>query len=669
MKDDNLSDKKPAASPPRRESEIPDQEAPDSEIDGVTRTQIEHEAISSEDISASGPSAAPAVGIASAAVMEVLDDSPSTSSDDMPSEKGSAAAAAVLARESREQQKIETLFAEMTSAAPPTINSRLNIDDAVKHSARSSSAGETDTQPGAVAVAGMGDAADQPTPEMELNTAAEPENRLTFPEREMAENSAYGSSIQRERTPSPVENQSSRLPVAEEYHEATDFHAISAVVSPNLPSESAMFHVDMDPVSISDHPQYIEPLEIQRATPETEKKKKRIRKIAFMVVGFLFIVILTSTVTAVVVQRKGSRNEAGEIDSLSPIDASEPTTAPTFPYPCFNSTLDVFTSQYLNPDKAILIMCPNTTIKIGTFRNPSRNDFNITGGDFPIQLFRRNITVQCGLDGRRSNNCVLDSGLIHVVAQNLHWHPDFGFLDPDPDADNFVIRGMTFTGTIQGTGQFGGIPAAISHPGKNIVLDDCAWVDITGTKRIFVVGTNYLMKLQGLTVPDMVTEVTIQNCLFDDVLFEEEFLVSFNQAVHIKNTTFRNIRLPDLLPPGECDVHPNGCRNLLHCHDGNPTSCSIEDVCVENSDFSGAAPIVISHETNWSNGGNNTWIGPPEYTPIFVPLCQENCTFDQLNFCDYNIALLDGEKNSEGWASYTCIEPAVFERRTGACPV
>ena len=233
---------------------------------------------------------------------------------------------------------------------------------------------------------------------------------------------------------------------------------------------------------------------------------------------------------------------------------------------------------------------------------------------------------------------------------------------PDPDIDNVVIRGFTFTGQIQGQGFFGGIPVAISHPGKNIRFEDCAWVDLTASKRVIAVGTNYLMELQNLWLPDLATEVILDNCLFDDVSYEEEFLVSIYQAFHLRRTTFRNIRLPDLLPQG-CEAHPDGCRNILHCRAGGLTNCSVHDVCVQNVDTTGAGPIVISQDTEWSNSGRNTWIGPTEFEYSFT---SNNSTSP---FCDLSVARLEDAEPSEKWPPYTCIDPPVFERQTGSCPL
>jgi hypothetical protein len=167
-------------------------------------------------------------------------------------------------------------------------------------------------------------------------------------------------------------------------------------------------------------------------------------------------------------------------------------------------------------------MCPNTRIEIATFRNPSHDDFNITGGDYPISLLRANTTIQCGIDGERSNNCVLSGGLVHVIATNQHYHPVYGYLDPTENIDNVVVKGFTFTGLMRGSDVFGGVPIAISHPGQNIRLEDCVWRDMTASKRVFWVGTNYLMSLLGLQVLVMSTEVSIEKCLFEDIYYEEE---------------------------------------------------------------------------------------------------------------------------------------------------
>jgi hypothetical protein len=149
--------------------------------------------------------------------------------------------------------------------------------------------------------------------------------------------------------------------------------------------------------------------------------------------------------------------------------------------------------------------------------------------------------------------CVLSGGLVHVIATNQHYHPVYGYLDLTENIDNVVVKGFTFTGLMRGSGVFGGVPIAISHPGQNIRFEDCVWRDMTASKRVFWVGTNYLMSPLGLQVHAMSTEVSIENCLFEDIYYEEEYLSAFQQSLHIKRTTFRDVRLPELLPAG-CSV-------------------------------------------------------------------------------------------------------------------
>jgi hypothetical protein len=225
--------------------------------------------------------------------------------------------------------------------------------------------------------------------------------------------------------------------------------------------------------------------------------------------------------------------------------------------------------------------------------------------------------------------------------------------------ENFTVRGFTFTRKVEGSGVFGGIPVAISHPGKNIRFEDCVWVDMTATKRIIAVGTNYLMSLIGMPLPNLVAEVIIEDCLFDDVLYEEEFLVSFNQARHVRNSIFRNIFLPELLPTG-CGVHFNGCRSLLHCHANSPTICSIDNICVENAAVTGAGPIVISADTEWSSSGLNRWIGPSEHEPQYLLPCRD-CQENATSFCDLSAAVINDFNPSQGYVDYSCLDPPLFQ--------
>ena len=419
-------------------------------------------------------------------------------------------------------------------------------------------------------------------------------------------------------------------------------------------------------------------------------------------IRILCAVILALILALVLWLVSGSSSDA---DGSSSVVAGGPKLEP---FECYTNTFDIFNAQVEaffnktnntlqieeeeNEESYVFRICPNTTIDIGTFRNPVRGDFNFTNGDFPLLVIRPNVTVQCGLNGDPSDNCVLDGGLSHLVTQFAHGHPKYGMLSYPEVAesiDGMTIRGITFRGDFEPSGPFGGVSIALSHPALDVKFEDCVWKDIAATKRLITVGRNYLMELLNIPLLDLSIEVTFTNCKFENIQYEEDFIASYQQAIHIKNSVFRNIKLSPLLSSG-CGIHPNGCRALLHCFAGDgPNVCSISNICVDNMDVAGAGPIIISQDTEWSNTGSNVWIGPIEYDgflpsfanassattapiPEFAPLLPENPPNQEQvfgPFCSLGVAQIHENNDDQGGSLYACLENPVFEvSTTGTCP-
>ena len=508
---------------------------------------------------------------------------------------------------------------------------------------------------------------------------------------------------------------SSSLPVAEEYQELPLI--VAEIVPPPQPTvqASVVYHVDIDGESIArnDHPSTEQGLsartrgggsnrisnnngiledgnnddnddaedpnkDIESSSSACCCRKKRSRHdkrclcrwgiihiVIVLIVGlFLFMFGVFVGFNSSEGDMKNSRfgnDSSDENDQDGNNTSTVADTSSQVDYPCYASTFDMFTAQVEfdgdDDEPMELILCPNTTIEIGTFANPLRDDFNWTGGDFPIVAMRRNVTVQCGIDGRHENNCIIGGGLIQVNAQYEQYHPKYGYVEPTPAVDGFHLKGITFTGTHQPSGPFGGISVTMSHPGKGIIFEDCVWKDYDATKRVIAVGQNYIMELLGIDVPDLSVELTIRNCLFESVTYEEEFMVTFQQALIVEDTVFRDVQLSQLLSSG-CGYHPNGCRNLMHCR-GN-SQCSISNVCVENFDVSGAGTIAISQNTEWFDGeGKNQWIGP-------IEVVGSNGTGDQ--FCSLGVARFEDDFVGQTPWDYQCIEPPSFEYvEAGSC--
>jgi len=579
---------------------------------------------------------------------------------------------------------------------PPTVNATQPGAVAVKDGASSSQADTTSVPlayataaPGAVAVSPMHQSSDHPERASEeatrtsaaaaLNTSntSPHEEEVVEEEETTAPNEASNTQDATDATDAPTlpkpttaSSQPRGLPVAEIYQELP---LIPSTMVVSVEANPVTYQVDID-AEAGHHSTTPQPFEMESAK-ENKGNLNRKRNVVLLIV--CLILVITAVVVGLMVSRDNNKS------SNSP-----------FPYPCYTSSVDILNAQIntpLNEPLDPLILCPGTTIQMGTFRNPSRDDFNITGGDIPISAVRPNVTIQCGLDGRRENDCRITGGLSHVITQDPIWNPvTQSYWSPTASIDGFVLKGITFSGLIQGTGVFGGLPVGLSHPGR-ARFEDCAWVDLTASKRVIAVGRNYLMQLLGTPLDDLSVELTLSNCFFDNVSYEEEFLLLIHQAIHVENTTFRNVELSTLLPNG-CGLHPDGCRNLLHCTPGGPSTASMSNVCVENFQTTGAAPIAISRDTKWSSSGRNTWTGPLklgdslEDAPIDdandAAFAQPIAEFakpefgggitnpvddfgDTLRpFCALGVARWENEKGD-----YECLSEPVFEQTTGKCPV
>ena len=476
------------------------------------------------------------------------------------------------------------------------------------------------------------------------------ESRMQVQESQIPTRDVEDNAIPPSHSRPMVTEVSPSLPVAEEYNQA-DFISAELVAPPTHAEQVEVFHVDIDGDPNQQQRQGLSSCKIKNSDDDDESCRRRRRTLWLIPATIIAGIILA--VSKIRDDRAEKRNNA---PAAAP-PHMQPTTSPTFPYECYTSTLGLLTAQieldeeYLSENP--LIVCPNTTITIGVPSNPSRDTWDYIGGDYPIQAIRENVTIQCGLDGRQENNCVLSGGLVQVITQYEHWHPSYGFVTPSNTTDYFSIIGFTFTGRISGSGPFLGIGGVFSHPGRGIRFEDCAWVNMTASHRVFAVGQNHIMQLLGIPIPDLSIEVTFANCLFEDVTYNEEFLTAFNQTIHIDNCQFRNIMFNNILSEG-CSVHPEGCRNFLYCQ-GGPNVCTMSNVCVENFDVAGAGPIVVSNETEWINYGNNTWYGPVEAARFAQ---------GREPFCALGVARLDSNENS-----YVCLEPT-FQLGTsgGGCP-
>lgn len=99
-------------------------------------------------------------------------------------------------------------------------------------------------------------------------------------------------------------------------------------------------------------------------------------------------------------------------------------------------------------------LCPDTTFVTGTIEGTT-----LVGGQTPLNL-RPNVSIRCGEDGSRSNNCVITGGIGLLGTPG-----NFG----DQSLEGVEIQGITFRNLTSVTFFIGPINGAIT-------VTDCAFL-------------------------------------------------------------------------------------------------------------------------------------------------------------------------------------------------
>jgi hypothetical protein len=272
---------------------------------------------------------------------------------------------------------------------------------------------------------------------------------------------------------------------------------------------------------------------------------------------------------------------------------------------------------------------------VGNLADPAINDLRFINGDYPIIVVKDNVLIQCGIDGRSENNCVIEDGFLQVLTQNIFPHPE-GTLEPGPSTDNFTLRGITFTGTIARNGVFDGQSVSLSHPGRNMLFEDCSWENMTATHGLISAGRNMFLALAGIPLENHSIELTLSNCRFSKIVYAFPAVSNEMQTLNIERCRFEDFKLSFLLEP--CALHPSGCSGLFYC--GGASFCSISDICVNNFEIAGISAMVTSANTEFRTEGSNFlqgWTLHPSSDPSV--------------FCEGGLARADDDWNIE------CIDP------------
>jgi hypothetical protein len=292
-----------------------------------------------------------------------------------------------------------------------------------------------------------------------------------------------------------------------------------------------------------------------------------------------------------------------------------PTSAPTFPYRCYTSTYDIIVDQILeDPLPDVFVICPDTVIQVGTFADPAVHDFQFVDGDYPIIAVKPNVVIQCGIDGKRENNCTLDGGFMQVLTLNdapVSVNSEVYIVNAS--IDNFTVRGLTFTGQPINSGPFQGMSVTLSHPGHNIRFEDCLWRDLSAQNGLIGVYQNSYQDFFNIPLPDDSIDVTFSDCEFENIVYDSPLIFAMQQTVVLERTVFNSISLSILVANGcrfETDgyllQYDGGCAGLLYC--GAGSVCSMTDICVLDFEYQG--PSIVNVAENAVFTWNDLFLSP-----------------------------------------------------------
>lgn len=356
--------------------------------------------------------------------------------------------------------------------------------------------------------------------------------------------------------------------------------------------------------------------EREAATQESGSRKQSLWQWRGKPFLFIFLFVVVGIVLVIALPRYGS-------DEL----VAGPSA--TFDYHCYTSTFQLLVDQLEDVDQEVdtYILCPNTTIAVGTLANPEADIFHFEFGDYPIWPVHPGITIQCGKDGRSENNCTLDGGFLQVaIMPTIPLPPDYDDqlaqetaqrLEKLAKEDNTVvlnditIRGITFTGQTRHTGPFSGLSVSVSQPGT-FTFEDCHWRQMSLSFGLIGVSRNIYLILRDVPIPNNSMDVRIVDSSFTDIRFDAPLAMSSSQSLAFENCRFDRLT-PSALAFPSCNLYfledevsvGGGCAGLLYC--AGEAFCSISNSCLQNSITSGPAPIFFLHSTTDGTMDSNFW--------------------------------------------------------------
>jgi hypothetical protein len=241
------------------------------------------------------------------------------------------------------------------------------------------------------------------------------------------------------------------------------------------------------------------------------------------------------------------------------------------------------------------------------------------GYEYPLTVIAPNTVVECGMKDYRSNNkniedenakpCTLIGGF-RQVAMKPWYNPSTpnDVIKDDPTSifedwinvaeatfqsnfTNVTIRGFTFTGDIQNSGNKYGNSVLIDQPG-DFTLEDCHWTNIVIREGLALVTTQWqdiFEQQEPEPLPKHSTKLTFRNCEFDTIEYNLPLLIVEDQILVVENCTFTNLYVTATPDNDSCGQYTewgsDNCAYVIGCM--GISSCYIEDSCISSFGVSG----------------------------------------------------------------------------------
>lgn len=240
---------------------------------------------------------------------------------------------------------------------------------------------------------------------------------------------------------------------------------------------------------------------------------------------------------------------------------AQPTAAPVATTPpddeCVTSSIEILARQLLTPPITDIVICPGTTIEVGTPSNPEFSEFS--NGESPITIIRDNVRLRCGQDGQVSNNCVLSGGFAQLVAL-----PNYPLVAGKISVHNLRVQGLTFTGALS---EIPGVPSQsilLSAPGDNILIEDCLFENLQGD---YIIANSRDVLTPYDDYPPFSCTATIKDSTFRDILYNLEIIHNTDQTMNLENLQFQDcVHVGDgiTMSPGSIILNQRGVMSLTN---------------------------------------------------------------------------------------------------------